>query len=167
MKKVTVLLFLEKCAFELCFSRLDEDSNMFENKNLCLKMAELLLQYGADINTIVNPFEGYTMLMQFCGMSMELSPFQCEVNLEIIQFLLEHGSDKERKTGKGENAWDLSNRHSQKDEVRKLLKGTKQKYFHQSEKVIPNDRILTEINGTHGLRIENIGIKCGCFSFYK
>eukprot|EP00826_Nyctotherus_ovalis_P054513 TRINITY_DN7145_c0_g1_i1.p1 TRINITY_DN7145_c0_g1~~TRINITY_DN7145_c0_g1_i1.p1 ORF type:complete len:213 (-),score=38.00 TRINITY_DN7145_c0_g1_i1:439-1077(-) len=158
---------VEKTAFEFCFARLDEDCNMFENKNLCLKMAELLLQYGANVNAVVNPFDGLTLLMQFSGMSMELTPFQSEVNLETIEFLLEHGADRERKNGKGERAWDLAARHPLKSEVRKLLKETKQKYYHASEKPIPNGRVLTESNGSHGILIESIGVKCGCFSFYK
>jgi len=129
-------------------------------------MAALLLQYGADINTIVNPYDGLTLLMQFSGTSMELTPFQTEVNLETIQFLLEHGADKERKNGEGKKAWDLAARHPQEEEVKKLLKETKQKYFHDSEKVTPS-RVLTESNTYHGIIIESIGVKCGCFSFYK
>lgn len=33
-----------------CFSRMNEDENYFENKALALKMADVLLAYGADIN---------------------------------------------------------------------------------------------------------------------
>ena len=39
-----------------CFSRLDEDSNMYENKNLCMKMAEILLENGADIDELLDPY---------------------------------------------------------------------------------------------------------------
>ena len=144
---------------------------MFENKNLCLKMAELLLQYGSDINTLVNPGEGLTLLMQFCGMSMELSPFQSEVNLEVVRFLLEHGADRSRKNNKGETAWELAKRHSQRDDIRKMLNEIKQKYFHPNEKMIPTKQILAEyngpINGPNEIVIEDTAVKCGCFSCYK
>lgn len=33
-----------------CFSRLTETDHPFENKNICLKIAEVLFNYGADIN---------------------------------------------------------------------------------------------------------------------
>ena len=144
---------------------------MFENKNLCLKMAELLLQYGADINTYVSPGEGLTLLMQFCGMSMELSPFQTEVNLEVVNFLLEHGADRTRKNKRGETAWDLAKKHSQRDEIRRVLTEVKQKYFHPNEKSIPMKQVLGEYNGIMNgqveLVIEDTGVKCGCFSCYK
>lgn len=33
-----------------CFSRMNEDENYYENKALALKMADILLSYGADPN---------------------------------------------------------------------------------------------------------------------
>ena len=33
-----------------CFSRLSETENVFENKNICLKIVTVLLENGADIN---------------------------------------------------------------------------------------------------------------------
>lgn len=33
-----------------CFSRMNEDENYYENKSLALKMAEILLQHGANPN---------------------------------------------------------------------------------------------------------------------
>ena len=32
--------------FWLCFTRLEEESNYFENKRLCMKMADVLLDFG-------------------------------------------------------------------------------------------------------------------------
>jgi hypothetical protein len=46
-----------------------ETSNMYENKNICLKIAEILLAHGANINTFS---KGKTLLMSFCGLSMRL-----------------------------------------------------------------------------------------------
>ena len=152
---------LGKGALEMCFARLDEENNMFENKNLCLKLAELLLQYGADINDVVDN-ERMTLLMQFCSISIELSSFQAEVNLEVIKFLLEHGADPFKKNGKGETAIELADRHNMKDEVKKLLKEVKQKYFHPIEKTIADEnKVVKEI------AIEATGIKSGCFICYK
>mmetsp|Transcript_28458 Transcript_28458/g.20555 ORF Transcript_28458/g.20555 Transcript_28458/m.20555 type:complete len:91 (+) Transcript_28458:245-517(+) len=33
-----------------CFNRMTETTNFYENKNICIKIAEVLLQYGADID---------------------------------------------------------------------------------------------------------------------
>lgn len=50
--------------FSCCFQRLlEEETNVFENRKICIRMAELLLQYGADINWIVDKTKGYTILM--------------------------------------------------------------------------------------------------------
>lgn len=48
--------------FICCFQRLEEEQNVFENRKICLKMAELLLQFGADINWIVDKVKGFTLL---------------------------------------------------------------------------------------------------------
>ena len=53
----------EQSPLTYCFSRLNEDDNYFENKALALKMAEILLSFGADINMYSN---GRTILMNFC-----------------------------------------------------------------------------------------------------
>ena len=42
---------------------MNEDENYFENKALALKMADVLLTYGADINQFSH---GRTILMNFC-----------------------------------------------------------------------------------------------------
>lgn len=47
----------------LCFSRLNEESNVYENTKICFKMVELLLDYGADINWVVDKSKGHTLLM--------------------------------------------------------------------------------------------------------
>ena len=56
-----------------------------------MKMAELLLSYGADPNWIVDKSHGYTLLMQLCSVKMQLSSKETEVNYQIIKFLLENG----------------------------------------------------------------------------
>ena len=46
-----------------CFSRLNEDENYFENQSLALRMADVLLAHGADINQMS---KGRTLLMNVC-----------------------------------------------------------------------------------------------------
>jgi len=54
---------MEQSPLIYCFSRLNEDENYFENKSLALRMADVLLAYGADINQFSM---GRTILMNFC-----------------------------------------------------------------------------------------------------
>lgn len=69
-----------------CFSRLNEDGNHFENKALALKMAEVLLSYGADINIYSH---GRTILMNFCRQKYTyMKPIQQILLIEVIQFLM-------------------------------------------------------------------------------
>ena len=35
--------------------------------------------------------------MNFCGIAMSLDPVQMEMNLEVVEFLLQHGADKNIK----------------------------------------------------------------------
>lgn len=57
-------------------------------------MAELLLQNGSDINWIVDKNKGYTLLMQFCAVKMELNSLEKAINYEIIKFLIENGANR-------------------------------------------------------------------------
>lgn len=93
-------------------------------------MADILLQYGAKINIIVDRSRQYTLLMQFCSISMELEPLQLEMNLDVVQYLLEHGADRNLKSKDGHTAWDLSDYHCASRKIKYLLHNTKQVFFH-------------------------------------
>lgn len=47
---------------------MNEDENYYENKALALKMADVLLQHGADPNQFSH---GRTILMNFCRQNYE------------------------------------------------------------------------------------------------
>ena len=64
---------LNSTPFLCCFQRLEEEKNVFENRKICLKMAELLLQFGADIDWIIDKNKGLTLLMQLCNIKMEMT----------------------------------------------------------------------------------------------
>jgi ankyrin repeat protein len=115
--------------FILCFSRLNETTNLYENTKICFKMAEILLEFGADINWIVDKTKGHTILMQFCSVKMELDEREKRMNLEVIRFLLEHGADKNMVSNKNKNAFQLAQKHSNRDAVLEVLQNTNQKFF--------------------------------------
>lgn len=118
--------------FILCFSRLNETTNLYENTKICFKMAELLLEFGADINWIVDKVKGHTILMQFCSVKMDLDDKEKRMNLEVIRFLLEHGADKSMLSNKSKNAAQLAQKHSNKEAVLEVLEKTNQKYFNSN-----------------------------------
>jgi hypothetical protein len=73
-----------------CFSRLTETENVFENKVVCLKIAELLISYGANVN---QQAMGRSLLQNFCAISMDLEPMMAELSLDVVSFLLMRGAN--------------------------------------------------------------------------
>lgn len=122
-----------------CFTRLQEETNAFENQLICMKMAESLLQRGANIDAIVDKDKGYTLLMQFCAIKIELTEFEKLTNKKVIKFLLEQGADRQLRSRKGKTPYELAENHCNKEEVRKLLDTVKQKYYYESPATTASD----------------------------
>jgi len=74
-----------------CFTRMTESISIYENKNLCCKIAEVLLRAGADVDYKKN---GKTLLMKFARAKYDMTQIQKLMNMEVIRFLIEHGADK-------------------------------------------------------------------------
>ena len=127
-------------------------------------MAELLFEYGVNVDHLLNPIEGITILMQFCGMNMELNQNQARTNLEVIKFMLEHGASKTLKNKYGKTVWELTNNSPQKDQIRKLLANVEQKYFYKKDKVIKRINIFdnSQENECGHHIIGKIKSQCGC-----
>ena len=66
---------------------------------------------------------------------MELSIREEVLNLEVIKFLLEHGADKNIRSFKNKNAFDMANRHLNSEKVLLLLTTTNQIYSRQNMKL--------------------------------
>lgn len=99
--------------------------NYFENKQLCFKLAELLIEHGANIDAIVNEEKGYSLLMLFCAVKEKLNPRDLRVNLDVIRFLIQRGASKDILSNKKKGLKEICKRHSAKEEVLKLIKETK------------------------------------------
>ena len=56
--------------------RLAEEPSSFENNKLCFRIAEFLVDHGADVNWILDKKRGYSMLHYFCAMKIKLSKIQ-------------------------------------------------------------------------------------------
>lgn len=136
-----------------CFQRLDEENYAYENKKICFKTVSLLLDYGADINWIVDKFKGLTLLMQLCNIKMKMSKNEESITLEIIKFLCEHGSEKEMSSLSGKSLEQLCSKSRNKEAIIEIISNTKQIYYHdpletkrqQMERLIPIPRVMANL----------------------
>ena len=115
-----------------CFSRLEEQRYKYENKKICMMMIELLLTHGANINVRIDSGMGYTVLMKL--VSTEIFEKEKLINtIEIIQFLIERGADKNIKGYDGKTVYDVLKNSNFKEEILSVLDTNKQIYFYSNK----------------------------------
>ena len=149
-----------------CFTRLYESDNLFENQLICMKMAEKLLEFGADIDCRIADQQGCTLLMQFCSIKFQLSSFEKGINLSVIRFLLEHGANRDLKNSQGSTAYDLAQDHCNSEEVRAVLLSVKQKHFRQQQSSL-NDLQEQRPKKFKWFSAESYKISSGCCNLFK
>jgi hypothetical protein len=97
-------------------------------------MAQLLLQYGADINWVIDKLKGETILhkaVSVKGFSSERSIERSrEVNVDLIRFLLENGANRYLINNKGKNSFELAVKHCNKEKVLEMLLNVEQINFY-------------------------------------
>lgn len=143
-----------------CFSRMTETSNVFENKSICIKIAEILLHFGSDVNYF---HHGKTLLMSFCGITMNLDSVQLEMNLEVVQFLIEHGADKGLKCRTNQlSAVELANNHCASQKIKELMTRTRQVHFHPKPKIDSKGR-----RDANSIILDDTKVKVGCCSIFS
>lgn len=54
-------------------NRLIEDSASFENRCICFKIADILVNHGADLNWVLDKVRGYSLLHTLCSTSLKLN----------------------------------------------------------------------------------------------
>lgn len=81
--------------FFSCFAQLNVEDGVhsFETRRLCLKLADLLLDYDSNIDEIIDNNKGFTTLMYFCAIKRLMNPKEIESNIIILRYLLERGAD--------------------------------------------------------------------------
>ena len=153
-----------------CFTRLQEDTNVFENQLICMKMADSLLQNGANIDYIVDKKKNYTLLMQFCSLKLELNQREKDTNVKVITFLLEKCANRNLKSKKGRTAFELAQKHCNKNEIQRLLK-TVQNIAYQTESTSRSFTSSTyKVSKKKGLITEEnsfFGGSCDIFKWFK
>ena len=149
-----------------CFIRLQEDVNLFENALICMKIANILLQNGADVNYQINAEKGKTLLMEYCGISLDMDNREKEMNLKVVKFLVEHGADPYQKSKKGKTALDYALNHPYGNEVLRILKETQQIYYHDLNRR-PIPQVQTRVKKWRIFNIEISSDKGCCASIFE
>lgn len=80
--------FLNQSPLTAIIFRLADEPVSFENSCICFRIAEYLINHGADINWVFDKNRGYSLLHYFCSVKIKLNPTQKELNYKIIKFLL-------------------------------------------------------------------------------
>ena len=94
--------------------RLVEEPPSFENNLLCFRLAEFLIDHGADINWVIDKSRGFSLLHYFCSIKIKMSKEQIDLNFRIIKFLLEKGANVFQKTLKDEGLEKILEKHCNK-----------------------------------------------------
>ena len=121
--------------------RLVEEPASFENKKICLLIAELLVKHGADPNWVIDKKQGLSLLHYFCGLKVKMNKSQKQLNRDIIRFLLEKGADSRQLTLADKSCEDLLESHCNKEELAELLKTFRDKERVQKVELPPSKRI--------------------------
>jgi ankyrin repeat protein len=124
-----------------CFSRLEENFYKYENKKICMMLIDLLLSKGANINTVIDPSIGWTILMKLA--SADIYEKEKYVNtVDIVKFLIERGADKNVVSCNKFTIYDLVKESEYRQELIKIIKNTEP--IDQIEPMIYSTRMETE-----------------------
>ena len=113
---------------------------IFENKKICMMLVDLLLSYGADINSRFDNIKGYTILIKL--VSGEIKNIdKLNTVKEMAKFLLERGADPTLRGKDEKSIIDIVKNSSAilthyKEELIEVLSNTKQLYFFNDENFI-------------------------------
>lgn len=137
-----------------CFSRLEQKSFKYENKKICFMLVELLLSYGANINSKFDKYKESSILMKL--LSSEISTEEkCLTTCDVVKFLIERGSNinyknKEKKTVFTVLKGNMKIKPKYKEEIYSILTNTKQINNFKNNNENPNyDNLLAIYSNKH------------------
>ena len=93
-------------SFIFCFSRLEQKSFKYENKKICFMLVELLLAYGADINSFFDNKKQYSIIMKLVSGAIN-NEEKCATTCDVIKFLMEKGADIKYKNKEKKSAFTI------------------------------------------------------------
>ena len=141
-------------AFIFCFSRLEQKSFKYENKKICFMLVELLLTYGADINSIFDEKTQNSIIMKLVSSEIN-NDENCNTICDIIKFLMQKGADVNCRNKNNQNAFMILKDNNKispkyKQEIYSILNNSIQNNIIKDEDNYINNNLLTLYSSKHG-----------------
>ena len=140
-------------AFVFCFSRLEQRSFKYENKKICFMLVELLLVYGADINSCFDNKQEYSILMKLVSGEIN-NEEKCITTCDVMKFLIEKGANVNYRNKENLNAFIILKNNNKikpkyKQEIYSILNNYKNHILKDDENMI-NNNLLSLYSSKHG-----------------
>jgi hypothetical protein len=140
-------------AFVFCFSRLEQRSFKYENKKICFMLVELLLVYGADINSCFDNKQEYSILMKLVSGEIN-NEEKCITTCDVMKFLIEKGANVNYRNKENLNAFIILKNNNKikpkyKQEIYSILNNYKNYILKDDENMI-NNNLLSLYSSKHG-----------------
>ena len=141
-------------AFIFCFSRLEQKSFKYENKKICFMLVELLLAYGADINSNFDEKTKNSIIMKLVSSEIN-NDENCNTTCDIIKFLMEKGADVNYKNKNNQNAFMILKDNNKilpkyKQEIYSILNNSIHNSINKDDDNNTNYNLLTLYSSKHG-----------------
>ena len=141
-------------AFIFCFSRLEQKSFKYENKKICFMLIELLLTYGADINSHFDEKTKNSIIMKLVSSEIN-NEENCNTICEIIKHLIEKGADVNCRNKNNQNAFMILKDNNKitpkyKQEIYSILNNSIQNNKIKDDDSNINSNLLTLYSSKHG-----------------
>ena len=139
--------------FIFCFSRLEQKSFKYENKKICFMLVELLLAYGADINTNFGDKKLNSIIIKLVSGEIN-NEEKCRTTCDMIKFLMEKGADVKYKNKEKQNAFMILKNNNKitpkyKQEIYSVLNRNIEKNVLNNDEN-NNNYLLTLYSSKHG-----------------
>ena len=143
-------------AFIFCFCSLEQKSFKYENKKICFMLVEILLAYGADINSNFDDIKQNSIIMKL--VSREINNDETfNTTCDVIKFLMEKGANVNCRNKDNQNAFMILKNNNKitpkyKQEIYSILNNSFQNNIFKDDdnNNIKNNNLLTLYSSKHG-----------------
>jgi ankyrin repeat protein len=108
-------------------NRLIEENSGFENRCICFKIAEVLINHGADPNWVIDKVKGHTLLHTLCASTLKLSKIEKQLIHDIIKLLIDKGANVLQRSLDDKLPEDLAVTHCNSVAIMDLINKKKEK----------------------------------------
>ena len=143
-------------AFIFCFSRLEQKSFKYENKKICFMLVEILLAYGADINSNFDDIKQNSIIMKLVSREIN-NDEKFNTTCDVIKFLMEKGANVNCRNKDNQNAFMILKDNNKitpkyKQEIYSILNNSFQNNIFKDDdnNNIKNNNLLTLYSSKHG-----------------